>query len=158
MTTNSKPPPYDNYPKDKSFKLHAHPMYWVSSVNSYYMQTMEKVLRPLGMDLARWRICMILRAYGTLRVSKISQLAVNRLPTTTKIIKRMEQEGLLYTERDINDERIVLVSLSEAGYKKLEKTLEKTDYIFPRIYKGLTADEAETLIQLLKKIRENIIT
>ena len=70
----------------------------------------------------------------------------------------MEQEGLLYTERDKNDERIVLVSLSEAGYKKLETTLEKTDYIFPRIYKGLTADEAETLIRLLKKIRENIIT
>ena len=147
---------HSNYPKSEDFDILAHPMYWVASLNSLYFQTMEKRLKPMGMDVARWRIAMILRAYGEISVSTASHLAVNRLSTTTKLVQRMEKEGLLNSYKDSKDERVTLISLTQAGRDLLEEALIETHYIFPKIFQGISPEEAEAFVNTMKKMSDNL--
>jgi DNA-binding MarR family transcriptional regulator len=47
-------------------------------------------------------------------------------PTTTLMVKRLEERGWVTRERDATDGRVVLVSLTEAGHEALEEV--RADY------------------------------
>ncbi|MBP5307741.1 MAG: MarR family transcriptional regulator [Clostridia bacterium] len=72
--------------------------------------------------------------------------------TLTPVLKSMESKGLVERKRSGEDERCLIVSLTEEGKKLKEKAVEvpaKVSKCF-----NLTGEEAVTLYFLLKKVLE----
>lgn len=145
-----------HFPKNSSFDLNSHTLFWVASLNSTYVQAMEKRLKPIGFDIARWRVAMILRDHGRLNISQISKLSVSRLPTTTKIIQRMEKESLIRSLPDENDGRVNVISLTPYGYEVLTESLERTQRLFLRMFDDISEEELETVNKVLGRLIKNI--
>jgi DNA-binding MarR family transcriptional regulator len=54
------------------------------------------------------------------RIGELAQLEGLAQPTTTLLVKRLEEQGLLRRERQTHDQRVVLASLTDAGQAALE--------------------------------------
>jgi DNA-binding MarR family transcriptional regulator len=63
---------------------------------------------------------------GPQRITDLAELEGLAQPTTTLLVKRMEERGWASRERDPADGRVVLVSLTEAGATALEEL--RADY------------------------------
>jgi DNA-binding MarR family transcriptional regulator len=59
-------------------------------------------------------------ADGPRRITEIAELEGFAQPTTTLLVKRLEEQGLVSRERQTDDQRVVLVSLTSAGTATLE--------------------------------------
>ena len=61
---------------------------------------------------------------GPRRITDLAELEGLAQPTTTLLVKRLEERGLVTRERPANDGRVVLVQLSQAGRAALDATTE----------------------------------
>jgi DNA-binding MarR family transcriptional regulator len=52
---------------------------------------------------------------GPRRITDLAELEGLAQPTTTLLVKRLEEQGLVRRERQTHDQRVVLVWLTEAG-------------------------------------------
>jgi DNA-binding MarR family transcriptional regulator len=57
---------------------------------------------------------------GPRRITELAELEGLAQPTTTLLVKGLEQEGMVRRERQADDQRVVLVSQTEAGAAALE--------------------------------------
>src|SRR5258705_12381458 len=57
---------------------------------------------------------------GPRRITELAELEGLAQPTMTLLVQRLEQRGSVKRERDADDGRVVLVSLTDAGRKTLE--------------------------------------
>lgn len=73
--------------------------------------------------------------------------------TLTPLLKKMEAKGLLSRRRSEEDERNLVVSITEAGKQLREKALEVPAKIAQ--CSNLEPEEAETLYHILYKILKN---
>lgn len=75
--------------------------------------------------------------------------------TLTPLLKRLEQKGLVKRERDITDERVLIVSITEAGEALKEQAVE-----IPYKMGGcvnLDKDDAKELYRILRKMLSDIL-
>lgn len=147
---------FNFFPASKHFNIDDFPFYWLSCLDSQYSQEMEKTLKKIGLDSSRWQVCMLLRIYETLSVSQIANDTITKVPTTTKIIQRMEHEGLVSTHKDQTDARIKNVSLTPLGKEKIKIILQVTKPLFDKAFDNISEQEVYLFIQTAKKILRNL--
>lgn len=145
-------------PTDSNFDINNFPFYWIARLDALYAQEMDKTLKKIGMDIARWRVCMLLKVHKKLHVSEIAQHAVSKIPTMTKIVQRMEAEGLVTAHKEKTDARIKVISLTEEGYKKIAIVLTTTKPLFKDAFEGLSNEEVFQLNISISKILNNLNT
>ena len=75
----------------------------------------RKLLLELGVTYPQYLVLLVLWERDGLMVSEISQRVFLESPTLTPLLKRMELLGLLRRIRGKNDERQVIVTLTEQG-------------------------------------------
>lgn len=76
--------------------------------------------------------------------------------TLTVMIKRMEKNGLLRREADVEDQRISRIYLTDKGLEILEDVRETLERLEQQAIEGLTDEDIQTLRQLLLRINRNI--
>ncbi len=128
------------------------PFYWVSRVNARYVQVLERRLKPLDLDVARWRVLMSLYEDEHLSVSEIANYAVIKLNTVTKIVQRMIADGLVVTRVCPTDGRVTEVSLTPEGDRLRRLARKEADHIFASSFVNITPDELTQLNGLLERI------
>ncbi len=144
-------------PSSQFFDINEFPFYWVARVNAIYAKEMEKTLKPLGMDISRWRVAMMLRVYGPLSISDIAEHAIGKLPTITKIVYRMRDAGLVEVNASETDGRVAVVSLSEKGYEQVKTVLKTTEKkVFAKAFQGFTEPQIKKSTELLKRYFLNL--
>ena len=74
----------------------------------------------------------------------------------TKILKRLEDRGLIYRTQDKKDKRCMLVCLSKSGEELVKKSLDEISKECNRYFDMLNNKEREEFSSLLKKIVLNI--
>src|SRR6266403_4990315 len=84
------------------------------------------LFRQLGGDLSRTELGLLRTlSDGPRRITELAELEGLAQPTTTILIKQLEQDGLVQRERRSDDGRIVLVDLTESGRVALETYRER---------------------------------
>lgn len=154
MTGKKKFDMYD--PLGENFQRREFPFYWVAQINALYSHEMERLLKRVDMDVPRWRIIMILKEHTELSISEIASQAVAKLPTTTKIVYRMRDEGLVNLVTSSEDGRVTLVSLTDKGLESLELIRGSVSQLFRRSFKGLSSAEIHRTNTLLAKLFDNL--
>jgi DNA-binding MarR family transcriptional regulator len=67
------------------------------------------------LTLAQWRALVVLGRRDAVRVGEIATAIGGSLPSTSRLIQRLERRGLVTTERDESDRRATLVRMTPKG-------------------------------------------
>lgn len=128
------------------------PFYWISQVNGRYVQVLERRLKPIELDMPRWRVLMSLYEDGYLSVSQIAEFSVLKLNTATKIVQRMMLDGLVKTRSSPSDRRVTEVTLTAKGDKVRQKALIEAEKILAASFVSISPEELKALNTLLEKV------
>ena len=85
------------------------------------MRVYRPLLEPLGLTYSQYLVMLVLWERDGRSVGDLGQCLYLDSGTLTPLLKRMEKAGLLLRSRDPEDERRVLISLTQQG---LEMQLE----------------------------------
>ncbi|WP_226631981.1 MarR family winged helix-turn-helix transcriptional regulator [Novosphingobium profundi] len=142
---------------ETDFNMEEWPFYWLTRFSGRYLQQMELALKPIGLDVAQWRVLMALRDRERLSVSEIADHAIAKLPTMTKIIKRMESDGLVACAPRPSDQRVTEVRLTPEGEAASREAWAAANRIYARTFEGVSARDVASLNRLLRTITRNIV-
>ena len=138
------------------FSYRTWPFYWLARVTGRYRARMEEQLRPHGLDMPRWRVLMTLHQDRVASVSEIAEHSSAKLPTMTRIVQRMEADGLVQRQPRAGNDRIMEVILTPAGEVAGNHAWAAADDLYHRAFAKLSDREVATLTQLLEKVAENL--
>lgn len=110
----------------------------------------QPLLDSLGITYPQYLVLMVLWENDSLPVNDIAKKLILNTNTITPLLKRMEQEGLLFRKRSDKDERKVIVQLTEKG-KDLQKKAAK---IPEELVKRLS--DSELKLDDLIKLKESL--
>ena len=142
-------------PANPDFLLVDSPLYWLARVAGRYRLDMDLVLKPIGMDVPRWRVLAILSEHEPASVSELCDHAVIRLSTMTRIVQRLAERGLVTTRAREADARVTEVSLTNAGRRAAVSVHEQASRVFRQGFADFTAAEVERLNAMLRRLFEN---
>ena len=106
----------------------------VYSLQRRITQAYQPLLKPLGLTYPQYLVMLVLwqtleeeaesSAWSPVSVTQLCQKLMLDTGTVTPLLKRMEHNGLLTRSRSQEDERVVLVSLTESGKQLREKAAD----------------------------------
>lgn len=143
-------------PDSKTFRLEEFPFYWLAQTYTAYEGELERVLKRLGTDLPTRRVLMMLSLFGKVSVSELAGHSITKLSTTTRIIQRMRDEGLVATSVNEDDARITNVEMTQKGSDLLQSIHQGTHKIYLRAYQHLGREELQAMTDTLKRIHQNL--
>lgn len=107
-------------------------------------------LDELGLTYTQYIVMMVVWAEGTISVRDMGRRLFLDSGTLTPVLKTLEKAGLITRRRSTQDERVLMISITQAGLALREKAVS-----IPEIMAGcvnLSSDEAATLYRLLYKV------
>lgn len=143
-------------PISEDFHKEEFPFYWLVRVHARYSMSMERLLKKVDLDIPRWRVLNILYETQDASISEISEFAVAKLSTITKIVYRMKDDGLVDTRQSDVDGRVTQVSITEKGRQAYFSMHEVTAELFHAGFKGMTEAQIRKLNQTLATMFDNL--
>lgn len=125
------------------FHIAEWPFYWLARATGRYLQEMETALKPLGLDVPRWRTLMVLSEFDPASVSEIADHAIVKLSTMTRIVQRMAEDGLVRLDTRTSDARVTEVSLTAHGKIAARDAWVEADRLYHRAF-GTAGAPGET--------------
>lgn len=122
---------------------------------AWMSERMNSFLKPFGISEQQYNILRILRGQKgkALNLQQISERMVHKMSNTTRLVEKMRLKGLVNREVCPDNRRKVNISILPAGLKLLEQVISTLKLSEKEIENRLSTVEAETLAQLLDKIR-----
>lgn len=106
-------------------------------------------LQPLGLTYTQYIVMMVLWEYGSTTAKDLGEKLYLDSGTLTPLLKRLEKQGLITRCRRDDDERMLVIDLTEEG-EALKYEARKVPEQISRCV-DLTPEEAQTLYTLLYK-------
>lgn len=143
-------------PADDEFVLDDYVLYNLNRASAIYNDEMSAALKSYGLNTMKWRILMLLADRRPSSVGDLARRSVTKMPTLTRMLMRMEEEGLV--ERTVlrDDRRFVEVTMTPKAVKTLKAVRMIGQRVFERAFEGVTAREVATVTDVLKRMRENL--
>ena len=110
-------------------------------------------LRPLGLTYTQYIVFLVLWEKDALTVGEIGERLMLDNGTLSPLLKKMEQAGYVERRRSQEDERVVVITLTEAGRAFQEKAKDIPVQVAGCI--DLSPEKAQTLYALLYELLEN---
>lgn len=107
-------------------------------------------LDRVGLTYTQYITLMVIWSEGTVSVRDLGRRLYLDSGTLTPVLKHLENEGYITRRRCPTDERVLLVTITEAGLALKAEVADIPAEMEKRV--GLTADEVATLQQLLYKL------
>lgn len=115
-----------------------------------------RFLKAHGLSLAQYNILRILRGQPGRRLPcrQIGLRMVTREPDVTRLLDRLERDGLVERDRSQADRRVVMISITSAGLELLASLDEPMRLIHKESLGHLARAEIRELNRLLVKARQ----
>ena len=126
----------------------------VYSTSHAFNHLYRRLLSALGLTYPQYLVMTLLWRRDGLRVNAIGQELGLESNTLTPLLKRLEALGLVTRQRDTEDERVVLVKLSQQGKVLSEKARDIPNCVADAV--GLGQDDFTKLTQLLHRVRNRL--
>lgn len=143
-------------PASPRFQVEKYPFYLLNRLVSRYNVVVESRLQDVGLDIPYWRVLMVLGQSSPRSIGQLAEASVIPVSTITRIVQRMTASGLIRCAPLESDNRVVQVSLTELGRKKLREARKRTAPIYSKVIQGLTPHEFEELCASLGRLYDNL--
>ena len=110
-------------------------------------------LKPLGLTYTQYITFLVLWEEDGISVSEIGSRLMLDNGTLSPMLKKMEQSGYIERKRSRDDDRVVIISLTEKGRDLQEKAKEIPEKVGSCI--NLPIEKAKELHDLLHELLEN---
>ena len=111
------------------------------------------VLKPLGLTYTQYIVLLALWEKDGVSVTEIGERLRLDNGTLSPLLKKMEQAGLVSRQRSREDERVVVVTLTQAGWALREQARDVPTQVGRCI--DLAPEKAQALYALLYELMEN---
>ena len=115
-----------------------------------------EALKPHGITPTQYNVLRILRGAGAdgLCRNEIGCRLVTAMPDVTRLLDRMEEQGLILRERGTDDRRMVRTRLTRKGLDLVGKADAKVIEMHGRQFRHVDKRSLKTLIQVLGEVRD----
>lgn len=115
-------------------------------------------LRPAGLSPSQFNVLRILRGArpDALPAGRIAERMVNRDPDLTRLLDRLEAQGLVEKSRDAEDRRVVNVRITKAGMERLVPASKAATQALKAALDPLGVRKLEQLADLLDQARASV--
>ncbi|ENU80374.1 MarR family winged helix-turn-helix transcriptional regulator [Acinetobacter sp. ANC 3789] len=140
---------------ERLLKLDNQLCFAVYSANLAFNQKYRQLLAPLGITYPQYLVMLVLWERDQLTVSEIGKRLYLESSTLTPMLKKLENSGLITRQRSEQDERQVLIGLTEQG-----AALKQQAQIIPELIQQTSQCDLQTLIELkhqLEQLRAKLI-
>ena len=129
-----------------------------------FVQTADAVLKyadahlykKAGLSVIKFMVLRILVANGgTMIPSEIARWTLRERHNITTLVRRLQQDGLVKTERSISDRRSIHVTLTDKGQEVLTQATPVARHIVNQVMLSITGGDAVLLGKLLGILRQN---
>ena len=117
------------------------------------MSRFRPMLRNHGLTEQQWRVVRVLAAEKQLDAGELSRLTFLLAPSLTRILKTLDQEGLVQRTPDPDDLRRVDVRLSKAGRIVYNKVSPDSERLYREIEEQFGLQKLNELYVLLKDLQ-----
>ncbi|MFE5486484.1 MarR family winged helix-turn-helix transcriptional regulator [Streptomyces sp. NPDC056527] len=107
-----------------------------------------------GLSLAQVALLEPLASEADLPVGRLAGDADVSVPTATRMLQQLEAKGIVVRRRSPEDERRVLVSLTEEGAERLTLLRTRLRERQTRAYEAFTPTERVLLVTLVRRLTE----
>ncbi len=114
----------------------------------------QPMLDKLNLSYTQYVVMMYFWEMGGGSAKDVSRALLLDPSTLTPVLKKLEQKGYLTRRRDPQDERSLIIHLTEAGERLQDEALSVPEKMANCL--GLSADEAIRLGELIGKVLMNI--
>lgn len=117
------------------------------------MGPIREMLATSGINEQKWRVLRVVQEHGPMELTLIAREACLLLPSLTRIVRAMEDEGLLTRATPSDDRRKAVVTITERGTQLIRDHSAQSQAIFDRLEAGFGAKRLETLLDLLEELQ-----
>lgn len=129
------------------------------------LRARERVMGPIrdmlatsGINEQKWRVLRVVDEQGPLEQTAIADAACLLLPSLTRILHTMEDEGLLTRQPDASDRRKSIVTLTDAGRALIDLHAAKSGQLLTKLETRFGAEKLNVLLNLLEDLRKIDLT
>lgn len=115
----------------------------------------DRRLTPLGLTHAQWSPLLRLRLSGPAPAATLAAELDIDPGAATRLLDRLQAKGLIQRDRTLEDRRVVMVSLTEAGQEATAGVPVVLADIFNDLLTGFSDAECRTLVSMLQRLVAN---
>ncbi|MBI1287842.1 MAG: MarR family transcriptional regulator [Flavobacteriales bacterium] len=131
---------------------------WVGKTMKSMDHFISSKLSEVGINLTRQQLVLmkVLRRDGPLPQNDLAFLTERDKTSLTRLLSGMEKKNLVARIASSEDKRVNLVHLTKNGEKVLNEIAPKVLSIIQEIQEGVSEEDREAVIRVMKQIQENI--
>jgi DNA-binding MarR family transcriptional regulator len=121
-------------------------------------QGVAELLKPAGLTPTQYNVLRVLRGAGEepLTCGEMGDRLIARDPDVTRLLDRLERNGLISRERSEEDRRVVVTRITEKGRRLVDRLDEPVSQLH-RVQLGhLGKEKLAALAELLEEAREGV--
>ena len=137
------------------FDLKDYLPYLLHQAHLAVLRQFEAGLTPSGLSLSEWRVLATLAHHQRVRFGHLARITGLEPPTLVRLLSAMEERGLISRNASTTDRRATDVELTVAGQTQTAALIPLAEATMARALAGFSADEAEFLRRLLRRVQTN---
>jgi MarR family transcriptional regulator, 2-MHQ and catechol-resistance regulon repressor len=114
----------------------------------------EMTKNKLG--ITEFSVLEVLYQKGKQTIQQIGSCILVSSGSMTYCLDKLEQRGLLSRNACPDDRRVIHVTLTDDGNDLMNEIMPRYHEVVDDMFDSLNSDEAETLVQLLKKVNNKV--
>lgn len=116
----------------------------------------REVIAEADLTAHQLRILLALWQKGDMEPRQLCEVCVISSPSIVGILNRMESQGLVAKHSMPNDQRRVLVSLTNRGLDLIKRTAPRLDQVYERVGKSIPLKKLHDACVLLNEISDQL--
>jgi DNA-binding MarR family transcriptional regulator len=130
--------------------------YLIARAGTRMGQAFSRELKPFGLSLTEWRVCVALHHQPHQRLSELASHTSTEPSTLSRVVEGLLQRGLLLRDRSGEDARALALSLTDAG-RDLTLRIIPLAQLYERVsLSGLSQAQADALRDMLRIVYDNL--
>lgn len=116
------------------------------------MTYFRPALNEIGLTEQQWRVIRILYQHEELESNQLADFACILKPSLTGILNRMIEQDLILKRKDVNDQRINLITLTDEGKACFEQQAVKMEASYKKIQEQYGVEKMQQLMTMLNDL------
>lgn len=133
--------------------------YKIGHTSRLLRYSLKQFFQKEGLEISpeQWTILFRLYEHPGQAQNQLADQTLNDHPNITRLIDRLVRQNFVKRENDPNDRRRSLIFLTSEGEELMETLLPKAIKMRKQIFSGITNNEINEFVEILKRIDENIM-
>lgn len=115
----------------------------------------ERLLK-VGITRVQWIALYYLGKHDDINQKELGELMDIKESSVARLVDRMEKEGYIFREKDINDRRITKLLLTDKGKEYRKKLLPEGEKMAQVFAEGISDEEIVIFLKVIDKMLTNI--